>query len=170
MFDIIKSVFRHPIFEKNRSTGETLLPVATNRPIRFFAQDGQETAYREWRCGVYDFSVLGGAVAEIALPTAPVYSGEIIVDGLIVGVTTCDSAGDAATIAVGVSGAGAADSLKAAANDDTYAAGAVLPIIPLGHGTGEVAVTEDGTLTITVAAEALTAGKFYIFYEVVKAA
>ena len=164
MFDTIRSIFRHPIFEANVSTGENQHPVGTFRPIREYAPDG--VAYRERRVTYYDFAEHGGAVGEIVLD-GPVYNNETIVDGLIVGHTLADSAGDAATIAVGTSAGSAANSLKTAANDDTYAADATLPIVPVGHGTGEVKLSADGFISITVAVEDLTAGKFFIFYDVV---
>lgn len=164
MFDLIKKVFRHPIFEPNHTSGEATFPVGSFRPIREYAADG--IAYREKRCAVYDFTVDGGAVGEIVL-AAPVYDNETIVDGLICTDVDVASAGGTATIAVGTSAGSAADSLKAATAEASFAVNTTLPTVPLGHGTGEVKLTADGFISITVAVEDLTGGKIYVFYEVV---
>lgn len=164
MLDLIRNVFRHPIFEANHSTGEAQKPVAAFRPIREYATDG--VAYRERRCAIYDFTADGGAVGEIVLD-APVFNNETIVDGLILTDVDVTSAGGTATIAIGTSAGSAADSLKAATAEATYAVDTTLPLVPLGHGTGEVKLTADGFISITVAVEALTGGKIYVFYDVV---
>jgi hypothetical protein len=167
MFDTIRSVFRHPIFEPNHSTAEAQLPVASFRPLREYAPDG--IAYKERRCAVVNITAdfAGSAGVGEHLTTGPVYDNETIVDGLIVGDVACDSAGHGATVAVGTSAGSAANSLKTAANEDTYAVNVTLPMIPLGHGTGEVKLSADGFISFTVAVEAVTSGKFYVWYDVV---
>lgn len=162
MFDNIKQVFRTAYFEPNHNTGEAQFPVASFRPIREYAPDG--IAYRERRVAVYDFTVNGGAVSTITL-AAPVYNNETIVDGLLV--TDVAAAGATATIAVGTSAGSSTTSLLAATAVASFGANVTLPLVPVGHGTGEVKLTADGFVSVTIAVAALTAGKFYVFYDVV---
>lgn len=114
----------------------------------------------------YDFSVDGGAVGAITLKASPLIpANAIIFGGAIYPITTPTSAG-AATIAVGLGTGAQAAALKAAANDETYAAGTALAIIPVFTIASAVKVTAESKVTITVATAALNAGKFsvHLFY------
>lgn len=114
----------------------------------------------------YDFSVDGGAVGAITLKASPLIpANAIIFGGFIYGITTPTSAG-AATIAVGLGTGAQAAALKAAANDETYAAGSTLAIIPVFTAASVVKVAAESKITITVATAALNAGKFsvHLFY------
>ena len=164
MLDTIKNIFRHPAFDALPG-GENRRAFGAFRPIREYAADG--VAYVQRDIAVWDFAKHGGATGEINLNT--VSSGRplgitfpdnaILVDGLII----VDTAfvGPTATIAVGTTAGSAADSLKAALAVASWATDAVLPLIPLGHGTGEVKLSAAGSLSITIATAALTAGKAY---------
>lgn len=108
----------------------------------------------------YDFAVDGGAVGLITPAVGANYilpSGSIILGGIIDIVTTFTSGGSA-TIAVGTSAGSAANSLKAALAVASWTAG-LLAVIPVFTAATMVKLTADGTITLTVATAALTAGK-----------
>lgn len=117
------------------------------------------------RC-VYDFATQGGAVGDIALldsegNTAILPAGSLISRVFLDTITQPDSAGEAATVAL--KSMAAADLLAATGEND----------IPVGlmdgipdNTTGTfIKCTADTTLYATVAVEALTGGKFYVFVE-----
>lgn len=111
----------------------------------------------------YDFAVDGGAVGTITLRQSgsnlpnQIPTGAVIVGGYIEVLTTCTSGG-AATI--GVNSEAAGDIKAAATGFATYAAG-IVPIVP-SWGTSAVKTTANRSLAITIAAAALTAGKFRV--------
>lgn len=111
----------------------------------------------------YDFAIDGGAIGTITLrqtgSTLPnlIPAGSVIVGGFIEVLTTCTSGG-AATI--GVNSEAAGDIKAAATAVATYAAG-IVPIVP-SWGTTAVKTTASRSLAITIAAFALTAGKFRV--------
>ena len=114
----------------------------------------------------YDFSVHGGAVSTINLDdengnNVVIPSGAIIWSGVIDILTAMASAGGTGTIALNSEGAG---DLKAAVDADTLSGRAA--IIPVGTAASCIKLTADRTLTVSIATEALTAGKFdlYVFY------
>lgn len=81
-------------------------------------------------------------------------------------VTTFTSATDAATIAIKITGAN--DIVSAIAISDgtnVWDSGGLVPTIPTGALSNEVAVTADSYPTFTVAVEALTAGKLVLWLE-----
>lgn len=112
-----------------------------------------------WAKMTYDFSVDGGAIGLITPANSPVLpQGAIILGGIIDITTTLTSTG-AATIALGTSAGSSATSLKAATAVATWAAG-LLTLVPIFTAATMFKLTADGRLTLTVAAVALTAGKF----------
>ena len=110
----------------------------------------------------YDFAVDGGAVGLITPAVGANYilpSGSIILGGVI-DITTALTSGGSATIAVGLSaGASGAAALKAATAVASWTAG-LMAIIPLFAAANMIKMTAEGTITLTVAVAALTAGKF----------
>lgn len=115
----------------------------------------------------YDFAVDGGAVGDIALRGQKIPQGAIITDVLI-DVETVPTSGGAATVALKAESA--ADLQSAAA-----ISGAPWSAIAPKHGTlaansVPVKTTAERTITATVAAATLTAGKFQVIVSyVVKA-
>lgn len=115
--------------------------------------------------GVYDFAVDGGAVSDIALRGDSVIpSGAIIIDSFI-RVNTILTSGGAATIAV---------KSEAAADIQAVAAVGAAPWSTAGAKRGShisttapILTTAARTLTVTIAAAALTAGKFTVVVEYV---
>lgn len=107
----------------------------------------------------YDFSVDGGAIATITpgnSPTLPL--GAIILGGTI-DITTQLTSGGAATIALGTSAGSSSSSLKGATAVASWTVGQ-LALVPVFTAATYVKLTADGRLTLTVAAAALTAGRF----------
>ncbi len=109
----------------------------------------------------YDFAVDGGATTLITPAAGVNYiipSGSIIIGGVIDILTTFTSGGSA-TISVGLSaGASGAAALKAATAVASWTAG-LMAIIPLFTAATMIKMTANGTVTLTVAVAALTAGK-----------
>lgn len=117
--------------------------------------------------GEYDFAVDGGAVSTITLRAAPGYSvgntipsGSVIVGGYLEVDTALDSGG-AATVAVNSEGAG--DLVAAAAFDGApWSTTGRKDLVPDFTGSATVKTTAQRSLAITIAAAALTAGKFRV--------
>lgn len=110
----------------------------------------------------YDFAVDGGGIGTIQLAASLVIpTGAIIYGGLIDGITLPTSGG-AATIAVGLGSGAQAAALKAATAIATYAAAALVPIIPVWTAASAFVVAADTKVSVTIATAALTAGKFSI--------
>ena len=76
-------------------------------------------------------------------------------------------AGTSSTLAIGTSAGSAADSLKAATAEASFAVDTTLPIVPVGHGTGEVKLTADGFISFTTAVATIATGKVYVFFDVI---
>ena len=113
---------------------------------------------------LYDFSVHGGAIGTINLCQLPanayIRSGYVKVD------TTFTSATDAATIAIGVEGGSTGSIVAAIAISDAsnpWDSG-LHDIIPNGTGAKMVSANAKN-ITLTIAVEALTAGKAHIYLE-----
>jgi hypothetical protein len=107
----------------------------------------------------YDFAVDGGAIGPITptnSPTLPI--GAIILGGTI-DITTPLTSSGAATIAVGLGTGAQVAALKAATAVASYTAGQ-MAVIPVFTAATYVKVAAATALTLTVAAFALTAGKF----------
>ena len=105
----------------------------------------------------YDFSVDGGAVGAITPATNAVIPDNAIIVGGILNSTTA-LVGTSSTIAVGTSAGSSATSLKAATAEASYSADAILATVPVFTAASSVKLTAAGSITITVAVAALTAG------------
>lgn len=113
----------------------------------------------------YSFAVQGGAIGAINLvgedgKAAKLPKGAIVRDCLI-DVVTAPTSGGAATIAFGTGQA--ANDLKAATAIASITG--LVACVPVGTAATAIKLTLDRTPTITVAAFALTAGKFYVHIE-----
>ncbi len=118
----------------------------------------------------YSFAVDGGAVGLITPATNAVIPDNAIIIGGILNPTTA-LVGTSSTIAVGTSAGSSAASLKAATAEATYSVDAVLATIPVFTAASAVKLTAAGSITITVAVAALTAGvmEITVFYFVAAA-
>jgi hypothetical protein len=116
--------------------------------------------------GEYDFAVDGGAASTITLRSAGGSSlGNTIPAGSVItgGYVEVDTAvtGGAATVAVSVEGAG--DTVAAAAiSGAPWSTTGRKSIVPAFTGATTVKTTVARSITITIAAAALTAGKFRV--------
>lgn len=106
----------------------------------------------------YDFKKDGGAIGDITLRGTAVPKGALILDGMIDVETALTSAG-AATGALKQVGAG---DILAAAGKATFAANAILDIVPIGTAATAIRSTAKGKPVLTVAVADLTAGKFTV--------
>lgn len=115
----------------------------------------------------YDFSVLGGAVSTLSLrdpddltKTVTLPNKAVITTAYIDVITAMASAGGGGTIALSANSAG---DLKAAVDADTLSG--IVACIPVGSAATSIKLTAERTLTVAIATEALTAGKFILFVE-----
>lgn len=104
----------------------------------------------------YDFTVHGGVIGDNTLDLK--LPDNAIVYGGLIDVVTAPTSGGSATVALKIEGA--ADLLAATAIASVTGQ---LDTVPDGTATNAVKLTEERTLTMTVATAALTAGKFNIF-------
>jgi len=114
---------------------------------------------RRTATAVYDFAVDGGAVGDIALRGQKIPSGAIITDVLI-DVETVLTSGGAATVALKSEGAADLNAADAISGAPWSTAGAKRG--DLDADTAPVKTTAERTITATVGAFALTAGKFSV--------
>lgn len=121
--------------------------------------------------GEYDFAVDGGAVGTIVLRSAPgdsngneIPAGSVILGGYIE-VDTALTSGGAATVAVTAESAGDLQT-AAAVSGDPWSSTGRKDITPDMTGSATIKTTARRSIAITVAAAALTAGKFrvVVFY------
>lgn len=110
----------------------------------------------------WEFGVDGGAVGLITPANSPTLPIKAIILGGVIDIVTTLTGGATSTIALGTSAGSAANSLKAATAVATWAAGVTVPVVPVFTAATFVKLTAAGKLTLTVAAEALTAGKFNV--------
>lgn len=108
----------------------------------------------------YDFSVVGGAVSTINLRdeegNAIALPNKAIITSVFIDVVTAmTSAGGAGTISLG---ANTTTDLRAAVDADTLSG--ISAGIPVGTAATAVKLTAERNLTVSIATEALTAGKF----------
>jgi len=119
----------------------------------------------------YDFAVDGGGAPGLITPA----TNCVIPDNAIIYGGLCNSTtalvGSTTTIAIGTSAGSAANSLKTATAEATYAADAVLALTPVMTAATAVKMTAAGSITITTATAALTAGvlEITVFYFVAAA-
>lgn len=118
--------------------------------------------------GKYSFAVQGGAVSTIKLlqdlGSANSYvslpNGAIIKQVYIDIITACASGGGTGTIALTANSSG---DLKAAVDADTLSG--IVAGIPVGTAAAMVKLTAARDITVAIATEALTAGKFDVYIE-----
>lgn len=114
----------------------------------------------KWACGLYDFAKDGGAVGAVTLRGPKIPAGAILLDSFI-SVDIAPASGGAATISLGVEGA--ADINAAAAfNGAPYS---TLTPKRLGYTatTAIVKASVARNIVATIAAAALTAGRFKVY-------
>jgi len=127
-----------------------------------FIEDSRQVAH-----GRYDFAVDGGATGDITLRGDKIPSGAIITDALI-HVDTVLTSGGAATVAIKTEAAAdinAADLISGAPWSTTGAKRADFTAT-----TAPVKTTAERSIVATVAAAALTAGKFSVLVSYVELA
>jgi len=107
----------------------------------------------------YDFAVDGGAVSVITPSNSPTIPLGAIILGGTIDITTTLTSGGAATIALGLGSGAQVAALKAATAVATWAAGQ-LTLIPIFTAATYVKAAAATPLTLSIAAFALTAGKF----------
>lgn len=120
---------------------------------------------KQYAVGYYSFATDGGAVSTITLRGDTIPSGAIITDALL-HVDTPPTSGGAATISVGSEAAAdiqAAAAISGAPWSTTGAKRATFVAT-----TAPVKTTAERSITIAVAAAALTAGKFSVVVEYVE--
>jgi hypothetical protein len=110
--------------------------------------------------GLYDFAVNGGAVSTINLldeeGNAIVLPNKAIITSVFIDVVTAmTSAGGSGTISLG---ANTTTDLRAAVDADTLSG--ISAGVPVGTAATAVKLTAERNLTVSIATEALTAGKF----------
>jgi hypothetical protein len=118
----------------------------------------------------YNFAVDGGAVGLITPAVNAIIPDNAIIIGGIANPTTA-LVGSSSTISIGTSAGSSASALKAATAEATYSIDAVLPLVPVFTAASAVKLTAAGSITITVAVGALTAGvmEITVFYFVANA-
>jgi len=116
---------------------------------------------------VWDFAVQGGAVSTLALldengDAALLPDNAIVVQCYVDVITAMASAGGAGTLALDSEGAG---DLLGAVDADTLSG--VNAGIPVGSAATMIKLTAQRQVSMTIAVEALTAGKISVFVEFV---
>lgn len=108
----------------------------------------------------YDFANDGGAIGLITPKNSPFIPKGAIILGGVTDVVTGVTSGGAATISIGTDAGSSAASIKAAVVLGTEFAAGLRAVVPLFTSATMFKMTAEGRLTLTVAAFALTAGKF----------
>jgi hypothetical protein len=107
----------------------------------------------------YDFAVDGGAVGLITPATNATIPDNAIIQHVIINSTTAVTSGGAATVSVGTSSGSGAASLLAATGKASFTLDGFVQAIPVPQDvTKFVKMTAAGSITLTVATAALTAG------------
>jgi hypothetical protein len=114
----------------------------------------------------YDFAVGGGAVSTINMKDmdgkdAKIPDNAIVVDCVIDVLTAPTDAGATATIAIGTGQAG--NDLKAATAIASYTG--LVACVPVGSAATMIKMTAERTPSVTIAGEALTAGKLDVLVQ-----
>lgn len=107
----------------------------------------------------YDFAVDGGAVSTITPSNSPTLPANAIILGGTIDITTQLTSGGAATIALGLGSGAQVAALKGATAVAGWTVGQ-LAMVPVFTAATYVKVAAATALTMTIAAAALTAGKF----------
>jgi len=124
--------------------------------------DGQKGSVR----ALYDFAVQGGSPSAHSLVdeegNAVTLPDNAIVTNALIDVVTAPTSAGSATIAVGIV---AADDLKAATAIASFTG--LIDGVPDNTAANAIKLSAEGTLDMTIATAALTAGKFYAFVDYV---
>lgn len=107
----------------------------------------------------YDFAVDGGAVSVITPTNSPTIPLNAIILGGTIDITTTLTSGGAATIALGLGSGAQVAALKGATAVASWTAGQ-LALVPVFTAATYVKAAAATRLTVSIAAFALTAGKF----------
>lgn len=107
----------------------------------------------------YSFALDGGAISTITPTSSPTLPANAIILGGTIDVTTQPTSSGAATVAFGLGSGAQAASLKAATAIASLTVGQIA-IIPVFTAATYLKVAAATSITITVAAFALTAGRF----------
>jgi len=115
------------------------------------------------RCATaeYDFAEDGGEISAIGLGVT-IPDNAVIIGGGVDVITTCTSGTDAGTGAISVQGANDIVTAVAIGTGTPWDEGG-RDIIPDGTGTGQVKTTAAKEITFTIAEEAFTAGRFFVY-------
>lgn len=121
---------------------------------------------------LYSFAVDGGAVGAITPATTAVIPANAIVFGGFLNPTTALTSGGSATIAVGTTAGSSATAIKAATAVASYTIDAIMATVPVFTAASAFKMSAAGSINITVATAALTAGimEITLFYFVAAAA
>lgn len=113
----------------------------------------------------YDFAIEGGSVATVSLKDAVTGLPAVLPKGAIIRHCIIDTITQGATSASGTVALNAqsAGDLKAALAAASYTG--LVACVPVGTAATAIKLTDDRTLTATVATGALTAGKFYVIIQ-----
>jgi hypothetical protein len=149
---ILVGVTTYPTFSDSGQSNSANLQTAQ------FSPDG----LRQFRAR-YDFSVDGGgAPGLITLAVSDtIPSGFVILGGYVYCITAA-STGSSPTIAIGTSAGSAANALKAATASSSFSTAALVALVPVWTAATAVVMSADGSITMTTATAALTAGVFDI--------
>lgn len=115
---------------------------------------------------IYSFAADGGAIGAITPKSTATLPANAIILGGIINVTTAVTSLGSATVAIGTTAGSAANSLLAATAKATLSLNALLDPVPIYTAATAVKLTAAGSLNITVAVAALTAGviEVEVFY------
>jgi len=119
----------------------------------------------------YDFAVDGGGAPGLITPATNciIPDNAIILSGFANPTTAL--VGSSTTIAIGTSAGSSASALKAATAEATFSADALVALVPVFTAATAVKMSAAGSITITTAVAALTAGvmEITVFYYVAAA-
>lgn len=115
---------------------------------------------------IFSFATDGGAIATITPVANAVIPANAIVIGGFANPTTALTSGGSATIAIGTSAGSSTTALKGATAVATYSINAILALTPVMTAATAFKMTAAGSITLTVAVAALTAGimEVTVFY------
>lgn len=133
-----------------------------------FVVDGSVTGISRVGRAQYNFAADGGAIALITPATNFTLPANSIITNVIINSTTAVTSAGAATVSIGLSaGGGGAAAFLAATGKATFSVNALVQgIVVPQDATKWIKTTAAGTVTLTVAAAAVTAGviEIYVHY------
>lgn len=108
----------------------------------------------------YDFTVDGGAISTITPTNSPLIPANAIILGGTIDCTVSANGGAGATIALGLGSGAQVAALKGATAFATFAAPGQVALVPVFTAATFVKVAAATRLTVTIATNTLTAGRF----------